>query len=362
MEKKIAVLAGDGIGPEVMEQALRVLDVIAEKFGHSFQMQKALVGGAAYNQYQNHFPNNTKNTCKNSDAILFGSVGGPVDKLHEEKWKSCEVNSLLSLRKAFQFNANFRPARVRPELQEICPLKNSLIEKGVDMLIVRELIGDIYFGEKKFFEKNSQKAAFDAAEYTEDQIRNIAHTAFQAAQKRRGKVTSVDKANVLHISKLWREIVMEVGQEYPQVKLEHMLVDNCAMQIITNPTQFDVILTGNMFGDILSDEAAVLPGSLGLMPSASLNQDGFGMYEPSGGSAPDIAGLGIANPIAQIESAAMMLKFSFDLPKEALAIEKAVDQTLKQGYRTGDIYLKGDTKVSTSEMTDKIIENIKKSS
>jgi len=358
MKKKIAVLAGDGIGPEVISQALRVLDKIAEKYGHQFNYQPALIGGAAYDKYQEHFPAETKTICQNSDAILFGSVGGPVEELNQEKWKSCEVNALLGVRKAFNFNANFRPAKVRSELKNICPLKNEIIKDGVDLLIVRELVGDIYFGEKKFFNKDDKRAALDAAEYDENQIRSIAHVGFQAALKRRKKLSSVDKANVLHVSKLWREIVIEVSKEYPEVELEHVLVDNCAMQLILNPSQFDVIVTGNMFGDILSDEAAVLPGSLGLMPSASLNKDGFGMYEPSGGSAPDIAGKNLANPIAQIESAAFMLRFSFNLEAEARDIEVAVEKTLKQGFRTGDIFEEGKIKMGTKEITDKILENI----
>lgn len=391
MQKTIAVLSGDGIGPEVMDQTLRVLNLIAEKFEHQFYYKKAPIGGAAWDMFQNHFPEETKEICKNADAILFGSVGGPIDKQQEEKWKNCEANSILALRKTFQFHSNFRPVTVHPQLSHICPLKTEIVEKGIDMLIIRELVGDIYFGEHKTVDisasnltakvdprlrgddkqecelnnrenshnsKRVQKKAIDVAEYTEEQIKNVAHSAFQAAEKRNKKLTSIDKANVLDTSKLWRKVVSELSKEYPSVELEHMLVDNAAMQIIKNPSQFDVLLCSNMFGDILSDAAAVLPGSLGLMPSASLNSENFGLYEPSGGSAPDIAGKGIANPIAQILSAAMMLRFSFGMNNEADLIEKAVNQTLEDGYRTGDIYREGDKLVDTKGMTEVILEKI----
>src|SRR3989339_47593 len=347
MEKKIAVLAGDGIGPEVMKEALRILDKIAIKFGHKFQFKSALIGGAAYDKYGEHFPQETKDICKNCDAILFGSVGGPVDKLTESKWANCERNALLGIRKEFNFHANFRPARIYKSLSNICPLKKEIIEKGIDLLVVRELIGGIYFGLHEMKEIEGKRTAKDVMEYNEDQIRIIAHDGFQAAQKRRKKLTSIDKANVLDCSKLWRQIVDEVAKEYPEIEYCHMLVDNCAMQLIKDPSQFDVILTENTFGDILSDEAAVLPGSLGLMPSASLNKDGFGLYEPSGGSAQDIAGKGIANPIAQILSAAMMLKYGFGMIQESEDIENAVQKTLEDGFRTGDIYEEGMKKVGT---------------
>jgi 3-isopropylmalate dehydrogenase len=359
MQKNIAILAGDGIGPEVMAEAIRVLDVVAQKYKHSFNYQPALVGGAAWDKHKNHFPDETKKICLQADAILFGSVGGPVDKQHEEKWQNCEAASILVIRKSFQFNINFRPVTVRADLANICPLKPELIKDGVDMLILRELVGDLYFGEHKTFTtEDGRRKAVDVAEYTEDQISSIAHAAFNAAKKRNNKVTSIDKANVLDTSKLWRKVVTEVHQDYPEVELEHMLVDNCAMQIVKNPAQFDVLLTSNMFGDILSDAASVLPGSLGLMPSASFNSDGFALYEPSGGSAPDIAGMGIANPIAQIESAAMMLKFSFGLVEEAKDVENAINKTLAAGYRTGDIYQEGTTKLNCKEITDKIIGRI----
>ena len=358
MKKKIAVLPGDGIGEEVMTQALRVLAHVEKKYGHEFQTTKGLVGGAAWDKYGEHFPEPSRKLCEESDAILFGSVGGPVSEQHQEKWKNCEARSILAMRKIFGFNANFRPVKVYPELKELSPLKREVIERGVDMLFIRELNGDIYFGEHKTFVKDGRRMAVDVAEYTEDQIAAVAHTAFQAARKRRNKVTSVDKANVLDVSKLWRAVVHEVAREYPDVQMEDMLVDNCAMQIIRDPSQFDVILTGNMFGDILSDAGAVLPGSLGLLASASLNAEGFGLYEPPGGSAQDIAGKGVANPIAQILTVAMMLRFAFALTEEAASIENAVAQALKLGVRTGDIARAGEKTVGTVEMSDKILSFI----
>ena len=358
MEAKIAILAGDGIGPEVMEQAIRVLDAVASKFSHNFSYTEGLVGGAAWDSHQSHFPEETKEICLKSDAILFGSVGGPMDERHLDKWKGCEANSILALRKTFSFNANFRPAKIYKELIDKCPLRADIVENGADLLVVRELLGDIYFGEHSRREENGETIAKDVAEYSVSQIKSVAHSAFQAAQKRRKKLTSVDKANVLETSRLWREVVEEVHKEYSDVSLEHMFVDNAAMQIVLDPAQFDVILTGNIFGDILSDTAAVLPGSLGLTPSASLNKDGFAMYEPSGGSAPDIAGKGVANPIAQILSAAMMLKFSFSLIEESEAIEAAVDQVLSKGLRTGDIHSEPNKLVGTSEFTNAVIAEI----
>lgn len=355
---KIAVLAGDGIGPEVMQQALRVLDAVADKFKLTFDYHEALVGGAAYDQYKAHCPEATLAVCRASDAILFGSVGGPVADAHLPKWQGCEANSILAVRKAFSFEANYRPAKVYPSLSEVCPLKNRLIENGIDILIIRELLGDLYFGEHHLDELSSPKTAHDVAQYDEDQIAVIAHRAFKLARLRNKQVVSVDKANVLSTSKLWRLIFNNVATDYPDVQLTHMLVDNCAMQLITNPSQFDLIATSNMFGDILSDAAAVLPGSLGLMPSASLNQDGFGLYEPSGGSAPDIAGQNVANPIAQILSAAMMLRLSFELEEAACAIEQAVEAVIQKGKRTRDIAIAGETALSTRDMADAIIAEI----
>lgn len=361
MQKHIAVLAGDGIGPEVMEQALRVLRLIEKIFNHKFTVNNGLVGGAAYDVYKSHFPEETKELCSKSDAILFGSVGGPVSSMHLDKWKNCEANSILSIRKTFNFNANFRPVKIYPVLAQSCPLKMEIIEKGVDLLFIRELVGDLYFGKHSTVTENGIRKASDVSEYDENQIASVAHTAFQAAQKRKSKVTSVDKANVLDTSKLWRQVVHEVSKTYPDVELEDMLVDNCAMQIIKNPAQFDVLLLSNMFGDILSDAAAVLPGSLGLLSSASFNASGFALYEPPGGSAPDIAGTGIANPIGQILCVAMMLKYSFNLLAEATLIESAVENTLIDGYRTKDIWIDGDKLVGTKEMTDEIIAHASRS-
>ncbi len=353
MKLTIAILPGDGIGPEVMAEALKVLEAVGEKFGHEFSFQHGLVGGAAYEKFESHFPEETKKICENSDAILFGSVGGPVGQQHLQKWQNCERHSILAIRKTFQFFANLRPAKIYPELIDICPLKNP---GEIDILIIRELIGDIYFGEHSKSVKEGKRMARDVMEYDEGQIAAIAHMAFKAAQSKRKKVTSIDKSNVLDCSKLWREVVVEVSRQYPNIQLEHMLVDNCALQLIKNPSQFDVLLCPNMFGDILSDEAAALPGSLGLMPSASLNAHGFGLYEPAGGSAPDIAGKGISNPIAQILSAAMMLRYSFHLEKEAQAIEQAVEKTLKAGTRTRDLSEKN--AASTVEMTEAIISHL----
>ncbi|OGJ50071.1 3-isopropylmalate dehydrogenase, partial [Candidatus Peregrinibacteria bacterium RIFOXYB2_FULL_32_7] len=351
---KISILSGDGIGPEVMEQTLRILDKIAAKYNHQFEYKPAFIGGVAYDKFGKHFPDETKEICQNSDAILFGSVGGPVSKLHEPKWATCERDALLGIRKTFNFHCNLRPAKVYPELANICPLKKEIVDQGIDLIVVRELLGGLYFGKHEILEENGQRLGRDIMEYREEQIKLIAHDGFKIAQKRSKHLTSVDKANVLDCSKLWRQIIEEVAKEYKDVQYNHMLVDNAAMQLIKNPAQFDVILTENTFGDILSDSAAVLPGSLGLMASASLNKDDFSMYEPSGGSAQDIAGKGIANPIAQILSAAMMLKYSFNLLKEANVIENAVNKTLKDGFRTSDIYSDGTKKVGSKEMTDEI--------
>ncbi len=355
MKKHIAILAGDGIGPEVMAQAQRVLNQIALKFNHDFIYHEALIGGAAYDQFGEHFPDTTHHIAERADAILFGSVGGPVAEQNLPKWNGCEAKSLLALRQAFQFNINIRPAILYPSLTSICPLKPEIIGDGINIVVFRELLGDLYFGSHLQTILNGRRHAEDQALYNEDQIASIAHAAFKSAKTRRKKVTSVDKANVLATSKLWRTVVTEVSKEYPEVALEHMLVDNCAMQLILRPTQFDVILSTNMFGDILSDAAAVLPGSLGLMPSASLNSKGFGMFEPSGGSAQDIAGKNIANPIAQILSAAMMLRHAFSMEIESKAIETAVEEALKEGARTRDIASDAKIALSTSALTDVIL-------
>jgi len=353
--KIIAVLAGDGIGPEVMKEALRVLDAVSKRNDCEFEIREGLIGGAAFDEYQEHFPQATLNLCKESDAILFGSVGGPVSELDKPKWKNCEINALLGIRKAFSFNVNLRPVRVLPELSKLSPLSAEIVKQGVDILFVRELVGGIYFGEKKRFVRDGMRVASDLCEYSEEQIASVSHAAFKAATKRRKKVCSVDKANVLTTSKLWREVVNEVSKDYPEIELEHMLVDNCAMQLVRTPSQFDVILTENLFGDILSDAGAVLPGSLGLLSSASINQDGFGLYEPPGGSAQDIVGKDLANPIAQILSLAMLLRFSFGYQEEANAIELAVTKTLRDGLRTADIAAGGEKTVSTSEMADRVL-------
>lgn len=354
MQKKIAVLSGDGVGQEVVPQAVRVLKTIAEKFNHNFIFTEGAIGGAAFEQYGAHFPEETRILCETSDAILFGSVGGPIDQSHLPKWKNAEKNSILALRKTLNLNVNLRPTCIYPVLQDISPLKQTFAKDGVDLVIVRELVGDIYFGEHRQFTLDNVRHASDIAEYNEQQIASVTHQSFQLARLRKNKVTSVDKANVLDTSKLWREVVSEIALQYPDVVCEHMLVDNCAMQLFLNPSQFDVIVTGNLFGDILSDAASALPGSLGLSPSASLSESGLGLYEPSGGSAPDIAGKNIANPIAQILSAAMLLRHSFGLNKEAACIEKAVDQALVAGCRTRDICGPG-SHVSTEQMTDAVV-------
>ena len=355
---KIAVLPGDGVGPEVMTQALRVLNVVSSKFKIDIKTEQGLVGGAAYEKLGSHLPQQTLELCKQSDAILFGSVGGPINESHLPKWKNCEVNALLGIRKAFSFYANLRPCDVYPELIHSCPLKNELVNNGASILIVRELLGDLYFGKKDKGHGENGRYASDLCQYDEQQIASIARIAFKSAMSRKQQLVSVDKANVLESSKLWREVVNEVARDFPEVRLQHMLVDNCAMQLVRAPTQFDVILTSNMFGDILSDIGSVLPGSLGMTPSASLSLSGFGLYEPSGGSAPDIAGKGIVNPSAQILSLAMMLRLSFQLEKEALAIESALKSALEKGARTADIAEPGLKSISTEAFTDQIIANI----
>jgi 3-isopropylmalate dehydrogenase len=352
--KKITILAGDGIGPEVMNQALRVLDAL----NLPFEIEHGLIGGAAYDKYQNHFPKETKKLCQSADAVLFGSVGGPINDAHLPKWHKCETNSLLALRMALNLNVNVRPSTLYKSLIKISPLKPELIEQGVDIMIIRELLGDIYFGEHKQFKEKGLRVATDEARYDENQIKIAMHKGFQTAMSRNKKLTSVDKANVLDTSKLWRQVANEVASEYPEVILEHMLVDNCAMQIILNPSQFDTIVTANLFGDIISDAASALPGSLGLMPSASFSANGFGLYEPSGGSAPDIANQNIANPTAQILSLALMLRYSFDMEQQATQIEQAIIKTLEAGFRTADIYQDGDTRVGTIEFTDKVVKKL----
>ncbi|RGH41537.1 MULTISPECIES: 3-isopropylmalate dehydrogenase [Clostridia] len=362
MKLKIGVIKGDGIGPEVVNEAMKVLDKVGVVYGHEFDYTQLLMGGASIDTYGVPLTDETIELAKNSDAVLLGSIGGdaktsPWYKLEPSKRPEA---GLLKIRKALNLFANLRPAVLYDELKGACPLKEEITEGGFDMMIMRELTGGLYFGERSTKEKDGVLTATDSLTYTEDEIRRIAKRGFDIAMKRRKKVTSVDKANVLDSSRLWRKVVEEVARDYPEVTLEHMLVDNCAMQLVKNPRQFDVILTENMFGDILSDEASMVTGSIGMLASASLNETKFGMYEPSGGSAPDIAGKGIANPIATILSAAMMLRFSFDLDQEADAIENAVENVLKDGYRTIDIISEGKVQIGTAEMGDKICSYITK--
>ena len=360
MELKIGVIKGDGIGPEIVGEAVKVLDKIGKVYHHTYSYCQLLLGGASIDVYGVPLTEDTIKKAKSCDAVLMGSIGGdaktsPWYKLEPSKRPEA---GLLGIRKSLNLFANLRPAVLYEELKDACPLKEEITKDGFDLMIMRELTGGLYFGERKTEEKDGVITAYDSLTYNENEIRRIAKRAFDIARKRGKKVTSVDKANVLDSSRLWRKVVEEVATEYPEVSLEHMLVDNCAMQIVKNPKQFDVILTENMFGDILSDEASMVTGSIGMLASASLNETKFGLYEPSGGSAPDIAGKGIANPIAAILSAAMMLRFSFDLDQEADAIEKAVKQVLKEGYRTKDIISEGKTLVNTAEMGDLICERI----
>lgn len=352
MRKQIAVLSGDGIGPEVMREAIRVVDAVACVGNHKFDYQEALVGGAAWDRYGQHLPDETMAKCDDCDAVLFGSVGGPVSEQHLDKWKSCETQSILALRKHLSLNINLRPVKIYSALKANCVLNPDRISQGVDILCVRELSEGIYFGKHCTEGLHGDRTAMDVMTYHESTIEAIAHVAFQAAMSRNKKLTSVDKANVLDCSKLWREVVTRVGKQYPECELEHQLVDNCAMQLLISPSSFDVLLAPNMFGDILSDEISIFSGSLGMLPSASLNSEGFGLYEPSGGSAPDLAGKNCANPIGQILSAAMMLKYSFALHEEHDAIVKAVENLLDQGFRTGDI---GNENVLTTEEMGKAI-------
>ena len=360
MECKIAVISGDGIGPEIVREARKVLDVVADKYGHTFNYTDVLMGGASIDVHGIPLTDEAIATAKASDAVLMGSIGGdakvsPWYKLEPSKRPEA---GLLKIRKELNLFANLRPAYLYDELKAACPLRDDIIGDGFDMMIMRELTGGLYFGERKTEEIDGVMTAIDTLTYNENEIRRIAKRGFDIAMKRRKKVTSVDKANVLDSSRLWRKVVEEVAKDYPEVALEHMLVDNCAMQLVKDPAQFDVILTENMFGDILSDEASMVTGSIGMLSSASLNDSKFGLYEPSHGSAPDIAGQDKANPIATILSAAMMLRFTFDLDKEADAIEAAVQQVLKDGFRTGDIMSEGCTLVGTVQMGDLIAERI----
>lgn len=360
MNFNVAVIKGDGIGPEIVDQAVRVLDAAAEKSGHKFTYKQILMGGASIDAYGKPLTEETLETARNSDAVLMGSIGGNTTT---SPWYQLPAElrpeaGLLALRKGLGLFANIRPAYLYEELKKACPLRDEIIGDGFDMVIMRELTGGLYFGERSTDVVDGIRVAKDSLTYNENEIRRIAVKAFDIARKRKKHVISVDKANVLDSSRLWRQVVEEVAKDYDDVTYEHMLVDNCAMQLVNDPKQFDVILTENMFGDILSDEASMITGSIGMLSSASLAEGKFGLYEPSHGSAPDIAGKDIANPIATVLSAAMMLRYSFDLDAEADMIEKAVKKVLEDGYRTVDIMSDGMVQVGTKAMGDLIIERI----
>lgn len=361
MKLNIVCIPGDGIGPEIVAEAKKVLGKIAEVYGHEMSFTDVLMGGASIDAYGVPLTEETIAAAKGADAVLMGSIGGNTVT---SPWYKLPPNlrpeaGLLGIRKALNLFANLRPAVLYEELSDACPLKKEISSAGFDMMIMRELTGGLYFGERYTTEENGVRKAVDTLTYDENEIRRIAIKGFDIAMKRRKKVTSVDKANVLDSSRLWRKVVDEVAADYPEVTLEHMLVDNCAMQLVKDPAQFDVILTENMFGDILSDEASMVTGSIGMLASASLNDSKFGLYEPSHGSAPDIAGKGIANPIATILSAAMMLRYSFDLDREADAVEEAVKNILKKGYRTVDIMSEGCRQVGCKEMGDLLADEIR---
>lgn len=360
MGYKITLIPGDGIGPEIVREARKVLDAVGKKYGHEFDYTEILMGGCSIDAYGVPLTEEAVNTAKASDAVLLGAVGGNVGN---SKWYDVTPNlrpeaGLLKIRKDLELFANIRPAYLYSELKDACPLKDEIIGDGFDMVIMRELTGGLYFGERHTESVNGVMTAVDTLTYNEEEIRRIAIKGFEIAMKRRKKLVSVDKANVLDSSRLWRKVVAEVSKDYPEVEVTNMLVDNCAMQLVMNPGQFDVILTENMFGDILSDEASMITGSIGMLSSASLGKTKLGLYEPSHGSAPDIAGKNIANPIATILSAAMMLRYSLDLDKEADAIEAAVAQVLKENYRTVDIMSEGMTQCTTTQMGDLIANHL----
>ena len=361
MNYKVAVIPGDGIGPEIIAEARKVLDKTGEKYGHTFEYQELLMGGCSIDAYGEPLTDETLEKARASDSVLFGAVGGDVGKSgwYELPPDKRPEAGLLKIRKGLGLYANIRPAVLFDELSGACPLKEDITNGGFDFVVMRELTGGLYFGERKTIEENGVLKAIDTLTYDENEIRRIARWGFDVAMKRNKRVCSVDKANVLDSSRLWRKVVKEVSAEYPEVELTDMLVDNCAMQIVRDPKQFDVILTENMFGDILSDEASMVTGSIGMLSSASLGSTKLGLYEPSHGSAPDIAGQDKANPLATILSAAMMLRYSFDLGKEADAIEDAVKQVLKEGYRTVDIMDNGKTLVGTKQMGDLVTAHIK---
>ena len=356
MVKNITVLAGDGIGPEIVKEAIKVLDKIGEKYGHTFNYTPVDIGGCSIDKYGVPITDEGMAKCKAADSVLLGAVGGP-------KWDNCPPvirpeKALLAVRKELGLFANLRPTKLFPQLADASPLKPSIVGNGIDLLIVRELTGGVYFGKRVTEEVNGELVATDYMPYSEHEIERIGRVAFETAMKRNKKLASVDKANVLDTSRLWRKTMHKLSEEYPEVEYSDILVDNTAMQLIKNPTQFDVLVTENMFGDILSDEASMLTGSIGMMPSASLSSTTLGMYEPIHGSAPDIAGMDIANPIGTILSVAMMLRYSFDMMDESDAIENAVNKVLDMGYRTGDIMSEGCTKLSCSQMGTIISDNI----
>ena len=360
MEFNVTLIPGDGIGPEIVREARKVLDRVAEKYGHRFTYKEVLMGGCSIDAYGVPLTDEALAAAKASDAVLLGAVGGRVgvDSWYELPPNKRPEAGLLAIRKGLELFANLRPAYLYSELKGACPLKEEVADKGFDMIIVRELTGGLYFGERNTKEVDGVVTAVDTLKYDENEIRRIAIKAFEIAMKRNKHIISVDKANVLDTSRLWRKIVAEVSKDYPEVKVEDMLVDNCAMQLVKDPAQFDVVLTENMFGDILSDEASMITGSIGMLSSASLGAGKLGLYEPSHGAAPDIAGQDKANPIATILSAAMMLRYSFDLDKEADAVEAAVKSVIAEGYRTVDIMADGMKQVSTTQMGDLIVERV----
>ena len=356
MKKNIAVIRGDGIGPEIVNQALLVLDKIAAKFDHEFTYTDVYMGGCAIDKFGDPLPEAELAKCVSSDSVLLGAVGGPT--WNDVPGPMRPEKGLLRLRAGMGVYSNNRPAKIWPQLADASPLKPEIVAKGIDFIIVRELIGGIYFGKHETIEKDGQKVAIDELTYSEEEIRRIGRIGFETAQKRGKRLCSVEKSNVLDSSRLWKKVMHELASEYPDVELSDMLVDNCAMQIVKDPSQFDVVVTENMFGDILSDEASMITGSIGMIPSSSLGATTCGLYEPIHGSAPDIAGQDIANPIGTILSAAMMLRFSFDMAAEADAIEEAVSRVLDAGYRTGDIFSPGCTKVGCTEMGKLILEQL----
>ena len=361
MKKNIAVIRGDGIGPEIVNQALKVLDKVAKMYDHTFTYTDVDMGGCAIDKYGDPLPQEMLQKCIDSDSVLLGAVGGP--KWNDVPGPMRPEKGLLRLRSGMGVYSNNRPAKIWPQLASASPLKESIVAKGIDFIIVRELIGGIYFGKHETVEEKGEKVAIDELRYSESEIRRIGRIGFETAQKRGKKLCSVEKSNVLDSSRLWKKVMHQLAEEYPDVELSDMLVDNCAMQIVKDPSQFDVVVTENMFGDILSDEASMITGSIGMIPSSSLGETSCGLYEPIHGSAPDIAGMDIANPIGTILAAAMMLRYSFDMAEEADCIEAAVSAVLDGGYRTGDILpsdAAGCTKVGCSEMGRLIIENLKK--